>query len=152
MSDRSLTRDFMLSEFLASETALRRGIDNAPNDAALRNIEQHLAPGMQRIRDLLGFPIIIASGFRSPALNAAIGGSTKSQHMQGLAADFTCPRWGSPNAICKRLVDSADRIDFDQIIAEGGWVHVSFAPKPRRSILTAHFEGGRVRYTEGLPA
>lgn len=150
-ADRKLTADFMLSEFLASDTAFRRGIENTPSESQLLNIVQHLAPGMQRVRDLLGLPIIIASGYRSLALNTAIGGSITSQHMQGLAADFTCPQFGSPLRICQKITGRADVINFDQLIYEGRWVHVSFSPAPRRSVLTAHFEGGRVRYTPGLP-
>jgi hypothetical protein len=162
-SDQRLTANFQLSEFLRSETATRRGIDNSPDDQSLRNIREHLAPGMQRIRDLLNethraqggasdIYITVSSGYRGLALNSAIGGSTKSQHMLGLAADFTAPRFGTPLEICRLLHQYKERIRFDQLIHEGSWTHVSFTGAPRLSILTAHFENGRVRYTEGLTA
>lgn len=158
MLDPKLTRNFRLSEFLRSDAAVRLEIDNTPDEQSLRNIREQLAPGMQRIRDLLNFDqgrkeevnVLISSGYRSRALNAAIGGSSKSQHVLGLAADFTAPRFGTPREICRLLVGYQDVIRFDQLIFEGNWVHVSFADAPRASVLTAHFQGGRVRYTEGI--
>ncbi|AOS80270.1 hypothetical protein Q5W_15475 [Hydrogenophaga sp. PBC] len=146
-----LTPNFTLAELLQSDTAERRGIPNVPTAQALLAIQRQLAPGLQRIRDLLGAPLIVSSGYRSPALNAAIGGSRNSQHTRGEAADFRAPGYGSPLEICRLLTAHKERIGFDQLIEEGTWVHVSFvATRPRGQVLTAHFVNGRARYTEGL--
>lgn len=149
MNDERLTKNFNLSEFVVSQTAARKGLKNEPGAADLANIRNFLAPGLQKVRDLLGSPIVITSAYRSPIVNAAIGGSRTSQHMVGLAADFTAPQFGTPLDICRAIVKSG--IDFDQLIFEGSWVHVSFNAKPRRSVLTAHFSHGSVSYTPGLP-
>lgn len=142
---------FHLDEFLHSQTAQRKGISNAPTPAHLENITRLLAPGMQRVRDLLRVPVLISSGYRSLALNRAVGGSATSQHCEGLAADFTAPAFGSPRRICEHILANASEIRFDQLIYEGTWVHISFvAAAPRHEVLTAHFGGGRVTYSRGL--
>ncbi|WP_175689711.1 D-Ala-D-Ala carboxypeptidase family metallohydrolase [Burkholderia anthina] len=149
----NLTDHFALSEMTQSETASRRGIDNSPPLAIVENLKR-TAQTLEQVRSLLGAkPILISSGYRSPALNKAVGGASNSAHVQGLAADFTCPGYGSPLAICKRLVDA--RVEFDQLIQEGTWVHIGLAPagqRPRQQVLTAHFGGGATRYTTGLAA
>jgi len=146
--------NFELIEFTRSKTAEQRGLDNTPLPQALENIETILAPGMQRVRDLLGCPVIVAtgngSGYRSPTVNRAVGGSETSQHMQGLAADFVAPKFGTPLAVARYIARHADMIGFDQLIAEGNWTHVSFSRKPRGEVLTAHFDAGGTRYTKGL--
>lgn len=148
MNDERLATSFYLSEFLHSDTATRRGLDNAPGAAELANIRNFLAPGMQSVRELLGKPVTITSGFRSPAVNRAVGGARNSQHMTGLAADFICPGFGSPLQVARALVASS--IQFDQIIQEGTWVHVSFSAKPRRSVLTAVFTPSGTTYRDGI--
>jgi hypothetical protein len=148
MNDERLTPDFHLSEFLHSDTAIRKGLDNTPTAEVLGAIRNFLAPGMQQVRDLIGAPINISSGYRSPMVNAAVGGARNSQHTQGLAADFTAPFFGTPLQIARALV--ASKIEFDQIIQEGTWVHISFSANPRRSVLTAVFRNGAATYREGL--
>jgi hypothetical protein len=152
--DQPISANFRLSEFLRSETAVRHGLDNTPPAAALANLRNVLGPSMQRVRDLLMQPIQITSGYRSPALNAAIGGSDSSQHTLGLAADFVAPAFGAPRAICRHIANHADQIRYDQLIFEGQWVHISFLPPgrgtPRAQVLTAHFAGGRVSYSAGI--
>lgn len=148
MKDERLTADFHLSEFLHSEKAVRLGLDNTPDAVTVGAIRNFLAPGMQEVRDLINAPIHVSSGYRSPMVNAAVGGSRTSQHTQGLACDFTAPFFGSPLEICRAIV--ASRIVFDQLIFEGRWVHISFSAKPRRSVLTAIFKGSGVTYKPGL--
>jgi hypothetical protein len=152
MTDERLQQSFWLSEFLRSDTGQRHGIDNTPNAIALANLRHVLAPGMQRVRNLLREPVFITSGYRSPAVNRLVGGSASSQHSQGLAADFVCPEFGPPRAICRKLLEHASEVRYDQLIFEGAWVHVSFVPTaPRGQVLTAHFTaGGGVTYTPGL--
>lgn len=142
----SLSEHFSLEELTFSSSAERLGIDN---NAGLE-IVTHLtilAQGLEKVRSLLGAPLRIDSGYRCEALNAAIGGAKNSAHMQGFAADFLCPQFGSPTEIVKAII--ASDIDFDQVIQEGTWVHISFAPTMRHSILTAHFAGGVATYTQG---
>lgn len=150
MSER-LTPSFTLAEFLASQTATRKGISNTPDAGSLNTLRTVLAPGMQRVRDLLGVPLFISSGYRSPSLNSAVGGSRTSQHVTGNAADFYAPGFGSPLEICRFLERHQAQIGFDQLIEEGTWVHISFVTgAPRGQVLTAIFEQGGVRYAPGL--
>ncbi len=152
MTDERLQQSFWLSEFLRSDTAQRRGLDNTPNAQALANIKLVLAPGMQRVRNLLLQPVLVTSGYRSPAVNAAVGSGHTSQHLQGLAADFVCPEFGTPRRVAQCLLEHASEIRFDQLIWEGAWVHVSFTRSaPRGEVLTAHFmAGGGVAYSTGI--
>lgn len=151
MTDERLHQSFWLSEFLRSDTAVRKGIDNIPSATALANIRNVLAPGMQRVRDALRMPVLITSGYRSLALNQAVGGSASSQHVAGLACDFVAPDFGTPRSIARHLSQQAEALGFDQLIFEGTWVHISFVPdNPRRQVLTAHFGGGMVTYTKGV--
>jgi hypothetical protein len=151
MIDERLQQSFRLSEFLRSETAVRRGLDNTPLPTEMANIRNILAPGMQRVRNCLGAPVLVLSGYRSPEVNAAVGGSKASQHMKGLACDFVAPDFGLPKTIAKYLLQRGPELRWDQLIWEGGWVHISFVGgTPRGVVLTAHFAGGRVSYTPGL--
>lgn len=153
MTDQRVGSHFWLSEFLSSSTAVRRGIDNTPSATAMANVINVLAPGMQRVRNCLGNPVFITSGYRSPAVNTAIGGSANSQHCDGLAADFKCPQFGTPRGVTKYIMERSGEIRFDQLIYEGAWVHVSFPAldtAPRSEVLTAHFMGGTVAYRKGL--
>jgi zinc D-Ala-D-Ala carboxypeptidase len=131
-----LTPNFALALLIRSETAEQRGIDNSPPPAILDNLKL-LAAGLERVQLLLGHPLDISSGYRCPALNAAVGGSTTSQHVQGLAADFVCPGFGPPLDIAHAIGTSS--IAFDQCILEyGRWVHVSFSLQPRNRVLTIY--------------
>ena len=144
-----LTDNFTLEEFTFSQTATRKGINNEPSDKVKANL-QVLAQGLERVRAILLCPIHISSGYRSPALNRAIGGSSKSAHMDGYAADFTSPRFGTPNDIVRTL--KRHGIKCDQCIYEGGinggWVHISFAPAMRNQFMTATFNNGVATYSE----
>lgn len=85
-----LTENFELWEFLKSDTANYHKIDNTPSPSAQVNLS-HLARSLQGFRDYIGKPLVITSGYRSPALNRAVGGAKNSWHTKGLAADFYCP-------------------------------------------------------------
>lgn len=146
-----LTPHFSLAEFEFSQTATRLGIDNRAPISLRPNLER-LAETLEAVRKLLGHPIRITSGYRSPALNKAIpGSSATSAHTRGLAADFICPGFGPPLHICRAI--QASDIDFDQLIEEGNWVHLAVTPpgkRARREILTALFDAGKVAYARGL--
>lgn len=150
MSDDQVTQHFRLSEFCASSTALRLGLDNTPDSVVEGNLRHVLIPGMQAVRNVLGKPIFIKSGYRCRNLNAAVRGSPTSDHVTGHAADFVSPEFGTPLEICKELVRHMGGLKFDQLIYEGDWVHISFSSRRRNQVLTAHFELGGARYTEGL--
>ena len=145
-----LSEHFTLEEMTFSTLGSRRRIDNSPNAEQLANLAV-LAQSLERIRSVLGKPIHIDSGFRSAKLNAAVGGSKNSAHMDGRAADFVCPQYGSPKDICEAIIDA--EIVFDQLICEGTWVHFSISKpetEPRGDILTAHFGQGGTTYTKGI--
>lgn len=152
LNDNQLSPHFTLSEFIRSATADKRGIDNVPPSAVLTNLK-HLAHCCEQVRNELDdAPMIVSSGYRCPALNAAVGGSKNSRHLMGLACDFTAPAFGSPLAICQKLI--ASDITFDQLILEysanANWVHFGIAPTeqtPRRQVLTINNKGTRM----GLP-
>lgn len=131
-----LTEHFSTAELTWSSTAARLGIDNTPGLLVLENLLT-LAKGLEEIRRLLGVPIHIDSGYRCIRLNAAVGGAKNSAHTGGYAADFIAPAFGTPAKIVDTIV--ASDIQFDQLIQEGTWVHVSFDPRMRREVLLAHF-------------
>lgn len=121
---------FTIEELCASDTAERKKIDNTPNaDARLRMqrlIEQLLDP----IRAAWDGPITVNSGYRSPALNKAVGGVSNSQHMKGEAADITVGSQEANKQLFDLIVELRQngRISFDQLIDETGysWLHISF--------------------------
>ena len=142
-----LSEHFTLEELTFSSTAQRKQIDNNPPAEVLENMKR-LAAGLEEVRAALGNkPMRINSGYRSPKLNRAVGGARLSAHMAGYAADFVCPEFGSPLKIVKAL--AATGIQFDKLIQEGTWVHISFAPEARRQLLTAHFGPTGTSYTAG---
>lgn len=138
----SFPKEFTLEEMTVSQTAARRSIDNVPKGKVLDNLED-TAHYMVKIRALLGNkPIIVSSGYRSPALNKVIGGSNTSAHTQGWAVDFTCPGFGTPLEIAKAISKADEFKLVDQLIHEfDSWVHISFDPRNRRQLLTINSSG-----------
>lgn len=145
-----ITQNFAISEFVLSDTATRLGIDNTPSATIVATLTNILIPAMQQIRDLLGAPVIIKSGYRCPHLNSVVRGSPNSDHLTGHAADFVAPAFGDPLRICRYLLMHADKLQWDQLIFEVGWVHIAFNMRQRNQVLTAHFTPSGVRYTQGL--
>jgi len=137
----NLSENFTLDELTRSETALRKGLDNTPDAETVANLTE-LALALEKVRDLLGHPIHINSGYRSAKVNAAVGSKETSAHRHGWAADFVCPAFGTPQEICHAILDST--IDFDQLIWEfGSWVHISIDPRRRRVAMTIDSYGTR---------
>ncbi len=124
---------FSLEELTFSETATRKGLDNTPNAEQVVNLEE-LGRTLERVEKLLG-PIHISSAFRSPKVNSLVGGSPTSAHMDGYAADITCPSFGTPLQVCQAVIGSD--IAFDQVIWEyESWCHISIDPRMRKMVLT----------------
>ena len=142
-----LTAHFTLEEFTDSQTAARKGLKNVPgeNSQARANI-QRTAEVMEQVRAMLGNkPILVSSGYRSPQVNAAVGGAKTSAHVQGLAVDFSCPGFGTPLQICKALQPHMKSLGVDQLIHEfNTWVHLGLtAGAPRQMALTIDNRGTR---------
>ena len=136
-----VSKYFTLEEMIFSQTAARQGIDNSPCTGILSAIA-FTAFEMDKVRELLGHPVIVSSGYRSPELNAAIGGSPTSSHMNGEAVDFTCPGFGTVREVFDAIRKSD--LEFDQLIVEfGRWVHMGFGYKNRRQVLSYNGNGYR---------
>ena len=140
-----LSENFTLEELTASQTAARQGIDNTPPEGVINNLKR-LAAALQEVRALLNHrAILVSSGYRSPELNQAVGGSATSDHCKGLAADFICPSYGSPNDIVRAI--AASDLSFKQVIREfDKWVHLSIpeeGQEPRKQALIIDRQGAR---------
>ncbi len=146
-----LSENFSLKELTKSQTAVRKGINNEPGTAEIENLI-HLAESvLQPVREHFGKPVMISSGYRSPALCEAIGSSTKSQHARGEAADFEIH--GVDNKELATWISK--NTTFDQLILEfynegdpnSGWVHCSaVTEEPRKQVLRASKVEGRTKY------
>ena len=132
-----ITEHFTLEELSFSEAAARLGLDNTPMQAVITNLGL-VAAVMERIRTLLGDrPIVVHSGYRSAEVNQAVGGVATSAHCRGLACDFVCPAFGTPEEVAVVILKSD--IEYDQLILEYGWVHVGLVQQgllSRREALT----------------
>ena len=151
--DIALTPNFRLGEMV---TTSHTDIDNWPTSPeTIAKLQYCCANILEKVRAHFGKPVRVNSGFRSPALNKRIGGSTTSQHMKGEAADFEIG--GVPNGeICEWIERS---LAFDQLILEfytrgdpnSGWVHCSVVPTGnRKEVLTAVKQNGETVYLPGL--
>lgn len=141
----NLTDHFTLEEMTFSQTAARLNIPNAPCGVTVNNLTR-LCTLLEDVRTLLGRPITISSGYRSQALNQAIGGAKNSQHILGCAADFTV-RGLSVDDIMEAIVDSD--LQYDQVIKEfGRWIHISVTSIegaiPRKQALIIDSKGTHV--------
>ena len=128
---------FTLNELIKSSTAIRKGIDNTPNQQQKANLEDLVNYILDPLRKYYGKPIIVTSGFRCDKLNSLIGGSKTSDHKNGRAADIRSVQ--DTKQENKKLFDLIIKLDlpFDQLINEHDydWIHVSYSPKHRRQIL-----------------
>lgn len=141
-----LTEHFTLDEFVRSVTAERLHIDNTPPEALIDELRE-TAQMMERVREMLGAPIVISSGYRCPTLNRAVGSKDTSAHMVGRAVDFTCPGFGTPLEVAQRLATRQELLGFDQLIHEHQrWVHIGRSAegiRPRGELLTIDSRGTR---------
>lgn len=141
-----LSEHFSLHEFTSSETAARMGREIVPTPEQLENLTQLCADLLEPIRVKLGRPIVITSGLRPAWLNVLIGGSPKSAHMDGLAADVKIVGM-TPDVFARWVRHNGFAVD--QCIEEfGQWTHLSVAKQPRNQFLLARRAGGQTVYTE----
>ena len=149
-----LSKHLSLKEVIKSNTATRKGIDNTPTDEHLYNLKRLAEEIFEPIRTHFNVPIGVSSGYRSIALNKAIGGSKTSQHSKGEALDLDADIYGEITN--KQIFDFIkDNLVYDQLIGEGlssngdyNWIHVSYSAtrKNRKEILIADFSTGKAVY------
>jgi uncharacterized protein YcbK (DUF882 family) len=152
-----LTANFSLEELTKSETGLRLGLDNEPNDEQLANLVALCECVLQPVRDHFGKGVKVNSGLRTLPVNRAIGSKDNSDHVKGMAADIEIP--GVANAELAQWI--TDSLEFRQVILEfytpgipdSGWVHVSYDPADnKKQVLTATKQNGKTVYLNGLVA
>ena len=126
-----LSKNLTLAEVTKSTTAKRLGINNTPDDWVTENLRQVAINIFQPLREAFGCPIYVSSGYRSAELNTAIGGSSRSQHVEGRALDLDADVYGGcTNSQIFNWIK--ENVEFDQLIWEFGdddnpdWVHVSY--------------------------
>ena len=150
----NLSKHFTLEEFTKSQVGQRLDIDNTPNEEDIENMKLLCENVLEIVRENLG-PVHVNSGYRSPELNKAIGGTGTSQHCRGQAADIEVP--SVSNSDLAKWITA--KCDFDQLILEcytsgvptSGWVHVSYKSSGnRKQTLTSHMARGRMQYQVGL--
>ena len=147
-----ISKHISYKEGVYSRTATRLSINNKPNDEQMQNMCLIAEEVFEPLRSWVGGPIKINSFFRSPELNKAIGGSTKSQHCHGQAIDLDDTFGRATNAEMYEFIRKY--LDFDQMIWEFGdednpdWVHVSYVSpeKNRNRCLQAYKENGKTNY------
>jgi len=147
-----ISKHISYKEGVYSMTALRREIENKPNEIQLANMKLIGEKIFEPLREYVGGPIKINSFFRGADLNKAIGGSTRSQHCKGQAMDIDDTFGYKTNAQMYDWIKH--NLDFDQMIWEFGddnnpnWVHVSYvSPEKNRQVcLKAYKQNGRTKY------
>lgn len=138
-----LSKNFTLQELTSTNTHL----PNVPTEAEIARLQALVTSVLQPLRNMYGHQICVNSGFRSAAVNSAIGGATNSQHCTGEAADLDA----ADNAAIFQLI--RQHLPYDQLIWEGGdnhqpdWVHVSFREgHNRKQVLRMKVVGGKKKY------
>ena len=147
-----ISKHISYKEATHSNTALRRNLDNTPNDQQLKCMKEIAENLFEPLRKWVGGPIKVNSFFRGEPVNTAIGGSTRSQHMKGQAIDIDDTFGHKTNAEMYHYIK--DNLDFDQLIWEFGddknpnWLHISWVShRPNRKKLTiAKKVNGRTKY------
>jgi zinc D-Ala-D-Ala carboxypeptidase len=154
--DIELSKDFTLHEFLKSNCANRKGYEEQFNPPAevIENLRALCVNVLQPLRDAVGKPIRVTSGYRCSRVNRDEGGSSTSEHLKGRAADIEL--WIEGKEQNQLLFDKivSLRLPFRQLIDEFGtetdpaWIHVSYNAKDvKRQKLRARYSGGKVLYS-----
>lgn len=148
-----LSKYVSLSEVVHSDNAKRLGIDNSPTAEHLENLKTISVEVFDKVREFVGGPLFISSGYRSKALNDATPGASKtSDHSTGCALDLDCDRFeGKKNSEIFNYIK--DNLEFKQLIwefgnsAEPDWVHVSYKKGAnKKQILRAVKRNGKTIY------
>jgi zinc D-Ala-D-Ala carboxypeptidase len=141
-----LTEHFTWAEAVVTN---HRSIDNTIDNAQVLDNIPKTATKLEKVRALLGVPILVSSWYRCPELNAAVGGAKNSDHLIGAAVDFIAPQLGTPFEVAKKIANSADIIRFKQLIMEHTWVHISWDMipnvNPKLEVLSLLSGGGYAR-------
>jgi len=150
----NLSKNLTLAEVTKSTTAKRLGIDNTPDEWTTENLRQIAINIFQPLRDSFGCPIYVSSGYRSAELNTAIGGSSRSQHVEGRALDLDADVYGGcTNSQIFNWIK--ENLEFDQLIWEFGdddnpdWVHVSYVydgVNRKRCLKACRDDNGKTYY------
>ncbi len=122
-----ITKHFDLSEFTHSKTAIENKINNTPEAIDIKYIKELAKNVLEPIREHFNAPLIITSGFRCQKLNMLIGGARQSQHILGQACDFYV-KGVNNQEVCDWIIKN---IEFDQLILEPNWIHISFRKQNR---------------------
>lgn len=142
-----LSPHFQLREFTESATARRYGIVNKPPAEAVENLRALCVHTLEPLREAMGLPIIITSGYRCRALNDRIGHhSDRSQHISGCAADFVVQGASRRELLIKafRTIITNPAVDYDQLIVYPSFIHVSYVSREfNRHKLTKGFGNGK---------
>ena len=154
MKNEMFTPHFSLLEFTESPTARKHGIANVPPAEAVDNLKRLCENTLEPLREELGLPVVITSGFRTKALNDLLAHSSeRSQHMQGQAADFYVAPGQSGlsrrELLIKafRLIITSEQIDYDQLILYPTFIHVSYVSKEKnRSTILLGMRNGKLGY------
>jgi len=150
-----LSKYVSYDEATKSQTAVRLGIDNVPTIEQLQAMKYVATNVFDKVREYVNGPLHASSFFRSPELNRAIGGSSKtSQHMKGEASDHDCDTFGhGTNEIVFNYIK--DKLDFDQVIGEYpdekgkfAWVHVSLKKKDNRKQVLVKLKDRYIPYSD----
>lgn len=130
--EKKMKKYFTLSELCYSKKAEENNIINVPNLEIIRNINLLIDNVLSPLREKYKKPIIVTSGYRCEALNKLVGGVKNSQHLIGCAADIV----PQDRNDLQRLFDIAkEQNNFDQLIWEGTWIHISYSDNPRHNVL-----------------
>lgn len=134
-----LSTHFSLFELTHSEIAARLGIENEPSEETIGNLRALCLDILEPLRNSIGRPIFVSSGYRSPGLNSAVNGALASDHMVGLAADIMAPPL-SVDELARAVLDLSRYVPLNQCICEyGRWVHVSRLPPTSQVARHAEF-------------
>ena len=130
-----LSEHFTLGEMTKTSA---KGLDNTPSHAAVMNLKNLCENWLENLRSRYGSPIVINSGYRSEAVNKAVGGVKGSNHLTGCAVDIRCAGKEQMIRYAAILLDIADgtKQEFDELLLEQHgnvcWLHFAVKPKDNR--------------------
>lgn len=122
--------NFKMSELIHSQKAIEKNINNMPDINSLDNLLNLIFYCLQPLRDKIGKPFIVSSGYRNKEVNKLVGGKENSQHLTGCAVDFRIQNMSVTEAV---EAIKKTGVEYDQLINEyNRWVHISFVKGKNR--------------------